>query len=90
MASEAGERARRLVREFWAAILFFLTGVGFLLLAAGGRVFLGDGFDGNILQYPGYGLIIVAVYVLVGVNLPRLLQGQRDVRRKEAHDADEE
>lgn len=86
----AVERSKRVLREFWAAILFFLTGVLFLLLAAGGRVFLGDSFDGDILQYPGYGLILVAVYVLVGVNLPRLLQGQREVRRQEDLNADEE
>lgn len=87
--AEVSERSKRLIREFWAAILFFLTGVLFVLLAAGGKVFLGEAFDGGILQYPGYGLILVAVYVLVGVNLPRLIQGKSDVSRREDTDANE-
>lgn len=77
-----------LLREFWAAILFFLTGAGFLLLAAIGRVYWGDAFDGDVLKYPGWGLIIVTAYVIFGVNVPRLLQGQRVVDRE--RDADDD
>lgn len=88
MASETGDRAKRLVREFLAAILFFITGTLFLLLTALGPVFFGPAFDGGYLNWVGAGLVIVSVYVTVGINLPRLLQGQRDFRRKEDQDAD--
>lgn len=82
MASGEGvDRARRLVREFFAAILFFLTGVAFLLLTAVGPVYFGASFNGGYLNWIGAGLIIVAVYVTVGVNLPRLLAGRERVER---------
>lgn len=85
MASD--DRARRVLREFWAAILFFLTGCAFLLLSALGAVYWGPAFDGSTLKFLGGGLVIVSVYVLVGVSLPRLLQGQRTVDRRELEDA---
>lgn len=90
MASgQSGERARRVLREFLAAILWFLTGVAFLLLTAFGQVYWGPAFDGEYLKWIGAGLIIVSIYVIAGVSLPRLMQGQRDVRDREgADDAD--
>jgi hypothetical protein len=72
---------RGILREFLAAILFFLTGVAFLLLTALGPVYFGAAFDGGYLNWIGAGLIIVAVYVTVGVNLPRLLAGRERVGR---------
>lgn len=78
MANEGRERARRLVREFAAALLFFFTGCGFILLAAVGPVYLGGAFNGTQVGWIGMGLVVVAVYTTLGVSLPRLLQGQRD------------
>lgn len=86
MAHEAGERARRVVREFAAALLFFVVGCAFVLLAAVGPVYLGPAFDADRLGWIGAGLVIVSVYVTVGVSLPRLLQGAHDARRREDDD----
>lgn len=88
MSDEARERARRVVREFASAIMFFVTGCAFVLIAAVGPVYLGPAFDGGRVGWIGAGLVIVSVYVTVGVSLPRLLQGARDVRRREDDDAD--
>lgn len=87
--SARGDRARRLIREFVAALLFFATGVAFLLLQSLGPVYLGPSFNGGSLQWIGTGLIIVAVYVTVGVNLPRLLSGRTQVRRDDDTDDEE-
>lgn len=90
MAGESGERARRAVREFAAAILFLVFGTLLVLLAAVGPVYLGPSFDGGNLGWLGAGLIIVSVYATLGISLPRLVQGQRGVREKEDRYADEE
>jgi hypothetical protein len=89
VASQSGERARRVLREFLAAILWFLTGVAFLLLTAFGQVYWGAAFDGAYLKWIGAGLIIVSVYVVAGVSLPRLLQGHRDVGPRRDDDDDD-
>lgn len=85
-SSEEAKTGRGILREFLASILFFLTGVIFLLLNALGPVYFGSAFDGGSLSWIGTGLIIVAVYVTVGVNLPRLLAGRERVGRDEDDD----
>jgi hypothetical protein len=63
-------------RRWGAAVLIFLVGVGFLLLAVFGPVFWGADFDAGTLKTPGLGMIVAAIYVLLGVSLPALLQGK--------------
>lgn len=76
------------MREFAAAIIFLLVGLLLVILAAVGPVYLGPSFEGGNLGWLGGGLIIVSVYATLGISLPRLVQGQRDVRQKEDADAD--
>jgi hypothetical protein len=54
----------------WSAAGFFLAGLGLLLLVAFGPLLWGEHFDAQVLKTPALGLIAVAVYVLVGINLP--------------------
>lgn len=56
----------------WAAAVFFTFGVGFVLLAVFGPIFFGAQYDFQTPRVVGLGLIAVAVYVFVGVNLPAL------------------
>lgn len=88
------EQTARLVREFAAALLVLLLGAAFILLAAFGKVYWGEAFDSDVLKYPGIGMLVVSLYVLLGVSLPRLLQGQANVTRatmeREAKDANPE
>lgn len=73
-------------RRWGAAVLIFLVGVGLLLLAVFGPVFWGKDFDAGTLKTPALGLIVAAVYTLLGVSLPALLQGKVP---KDGKDGDE-
>lgn len=80
----------------WASTLFFVTGIGFVLLAVFGPILWGADFDAQTLRILGAGLIVVSVYVFVGVNLPaldwssvavRVLTGVLDALTKKGGDA---
>lgn len=63
-------------RRFWAALIVFFVGVALLLLAVFGPVIYGETFDGGALKTPAWGMIVVALYVLLGVSIPALLSGR--------------
>lgn len=74
-------------RGYWfrngLAALLLGVGILFVVISAFSQVWFGATID---LEKPGYGFIVLGIYIVFGVSLPDLLAGRANPERNEDRD----